>query len=79
MGSHLARAPLDDHETVLADGSGLLGEGEGGTGVGALKGLVICSDGLNSSSTSTDNLLDTATYTEDPEGQCCTTNMHAGP
>lgn len=40
--SHLARTALDDHEAVLADGTGRLGEGVRGTGLGGLKGLVIC-------------------------------------
>jgi len=43
--SHLARTALDDHETVLADGTGRLGEGVRGTGFGGLKGLVICLQG----------------------------------
>ena len=36
-GRHLAGAALDDKEAVLADGAGLLGEGEGGARVGVLE------------------------------------------
>lgn len=76
VGSHLAGATLDDHETVLANGSGLLGEGEGGTGVGGLKGLVICSFTYNTSKVRPLR-NDTYRLTSLP-AQCCTVNIHAG-